>query len=214
LDIDAVWCDPARRRRGRNDASGPESWSPPRSRALASERAVTGAGIKLATRHRASIHSPPRCGSRCLMRRGLRARWPGSDTIARVHRTATVLDADASAAVPLSGKPDTYASHSVYPRLPLRPGTECGTAALSTHSPHDARVHGSSTGDRQYLSLGRGQHGGPRSTRRARASTYAFARATHPRAASRSRGSSVDVVRRGSTTVDTNQLERMLKRAH
>jgi hypothetical protein len=99
--IDAVWCDPARR-----EASGrrlqPETWSPPLSRAVALASMVPAAGIKLAPGIDLTMLPAEGEVEFVSLNRSLRAAVLWLGRLAHAPRTATVLPAGAS----LTGEPD------------------------------------------------------------------------------------------------------------
>lgn len=208
-DIDAVWCDPARRDEGERRLR-PESWSPPLSRAIALGRAVPGAGIKLAPGIELDALPVDAEVEFVSFDRGLRAAVAWLGTLARGRRTATVLDANGNAIV-LSGEPDRYTTPLGTPGAYLYDlDPSVGRAALlDTLAP--TLVAWKLDEDIAYLSADEA-HDTPFARRLRVLETCAFAERRilellHDHEASR-----VDVVRRGSP-VDTNQLERRLNRA-
>lgn len=110
-DIDALWCDPARRGDSERRLR-PEQWSPSLARALTLAVEVGAAGIKLAPG--IDLDALPEEGEGCEVEfvsldRGLRAAVLWLGRLARAPRTATVLSAD-GAVDALSGEPDDGAT--------------------------------------------------------------------------------------------------------
>lgn len=107
-EIDALWCDPARRGDSERRLR-PEQWSPPLARAIALSAEVGAAGIKLAPGIDLDALPEESEIEFVSLDRGLRAAVLWLGRLARAPRTATVLSEDGSAET-ITGEPDDGAT--------------------------------------------------------------------------------------------------------